>query len=69
MGISFEIFYTFSRKNEKSNYKVYNGLDIRDIKKVDNKLKKEKMNFKNYKESWTVVLVFTDKKYEEEKKK
>ena len=60
MGTNLEIYYTFARKNKNSNYKIYNGLDVRDDKKVDNKLKKEKMNFTNYKESWPVVLIFTD---------
>ena len=62
LGTNFEIFYTFARKNENSYYKIYNGLDVRDIKKVGKIIKKEKMNFENYKESWPIVLVFTDKK-------
>jgi hypothetical protein len=66
MGSHLEIYYTYARRDEKSMYKIYNGRDVRDNMKVTNKLKKEKMHFNSYKESWPVVLVFTDKKQEEE---
>ena len=66
MGSHLEIYYTYARKDEKSLYNIYNGSDVRDNMKVTNKLNKEKMCFKNYKESWPVVLVFTEKIQEEE---
>ena len=68
MGSHLEIYYTYARKDENSLYNIYNGSDVRDNMKVTNKLNKEKMCFKNYKESWPVVLVFTEKIQEEEKK-
>ena len=61
MGFNFEVYYTFARNNENTEYSMYNGMDVRPNIKVSNKLKKEKMDFKNRKESWPVVLVFTDK--------
>jgi hypothetical protein len=66
MGSYLEIYYTYARKDEESLYNIYNGSDVRDNMKVTNKLNKEKICLKNYKESWPVVLVFTDKKQEEE---
>ena len=61
MGFSFEIYYTFVRNYEQSDYCLYNGREIRNNKKLINHLKKEKMDFQNRKESWPVVLVYTDK--------
>ncbi len=61
MGYNFETFYTMVRNNENSKYYIYNGMDVRPNIKVSNKLKKEKIDLKNYKESWPVVLVYSDK--------
>jgi len=60
MGYYFETFYTMARNNENSNYYIYNGMDVRPNIKVSNKLKKKKIDLKNYKESWPVVLVYSD---------
>ena len=58
----FELFYTFARADEDSNYIIYNGNDVRENLMVTNKLKKEKIDFTNKKESWPFVLVYIDKK-------
>lgn len=61
MGTTFEIFYTFARENENSKYIIYNGNDVRENLKMTNKLKKDKINFKNKKESFPYILVYIDK--------
>ena len=59
MGYPFETFYTFSREKKDSKYYMFNGMEVKPNMKVDNKLKKEKIDLKNMKESWPVVLVYT----------
>ena len=61
MGNYFETFYTMARNNENTKYNIYNGIDVRPNIKVSNKLKKEKIDLTNIKESWPVVLVYSDK--------
>ena len=63
LGNYFELFYTFIKDEEKLNYIILNGKDVnRTISKVTNKLKKEKINLKDKKQSWPFVLIYVDKK-------
>ena len=62
LGNYFELFYTFIKDEEKLNYIILNGKDVnRTISKVTNKLKKEKINLKDKKQSWPFVLIYVDK--------
>lgn len=58
IGTDFELFYTFSRANENSKYFIYNGCDIRKELKIRNKMEKDKIDFRDKKQSWPFVLVY-----------
>ena len=64
VGTDFELFYTFSRINNEENdennrnYIIYNGSDIRKGLSIRNKMKKDKIDFRNKKQSWPYVLVY-----------
>ena len=69
IGTYFELFYTFARADENSKYyTLYNGKDVREPFNINNKLKKEKMDFKNKRESWPFILVYMDKNINNEEK-
>ena len=60
IGTYFELFNTFSRLNENSNYTIYNGSEVRNNLKVTNKLRKQKIDLKDKKQSWPFVLIYID---------
>ena len=61
IGTYFELFYTFSRLDEHSNYTMYNGSEVRYDIKVKNKLEKQKIDLKDTKQSWPWVLIYCEK--------
>ena len=61
IGTYFELFYTFSRLDEHSNYTMYNGSEVRYDIKVKNKLEKQKIDLKDRKQSWPWVLIYCEK--------
>ena len=58
VGTDFELYYTFSRKDENSKYIIYNGSDIRKDLNVRNKMEKERIDLRDKKQSWPCVLVY-----------
>ena len=58
VGTDFELYYTFSRKDENSKYIIYNGSDIRKDLNIKNKLEKDKIDLRDKKQSWPCVLVY-----------
>lgn len=60
IGDYFETFYTFAREDKDSKYVIYNGNDVRENLNVKNKIKKDKIDFTNKKESYPFVLVYTN---------
>ena len=61
IGTYFELFYTFSRLDKNSNYTLYNGSEVRNNLKITNKLKKQKIDLKDKKQSWPFVLIYVGK--------
>ena len=58
VGTDFELYYTFSRKDENSKYNIYNGMDVRKGLNIRNKMEKEKIDLRDKKQSWPCVLVY-----------
>ena len=58
IGTDFELYYTFSRKDENSKYIIYNGSDIREGLNIKNKMEKDKIDLRDKKQSWPCVLVY-----------
>ena len=58
VGTDFELYYTFSRKDENSKYYIYNGSDIRKDLNIKNKMEKSKIDLRDKKQSWPCVLVY-----------
>ena len=58
VGTDFELYYTFSRKDENSKYIIYNGSDIRKDLNIKNKMEKDKIDLRDKKQSWPCVLVY-----------
>ena len=58
VGTDFELYYTFSRKDENSKYYIYNGSDIRKDLNIKNEMEKRKIDLRDKKQSWPCVLVY-----------